>query len=549
MFKQDKYKNFKAVDIKDRTWPSRQITQAPSWCSVDLRDGNQALIKPMDMEKKLEFFDLLVKMGFKTIEIGFPSAAKVEFDFTRRLIEENRIPSDVKIQVLTQAREHLIAKTREALDGAKNVVVHLYNSTSVAQRKIVFNKGKQEIIDIAVAGAKMVKDHFENFEGNVQLEYSPESFTQTELEFARDVCNAVITEWSGFSKDKIIINLPATVEVATPNIYADQIEWMCRELKNRDQVLVSLHAHNDRGTAVAATELALMAGADRVEGTLLGNGERTGNVDIMTVALNMFTQGVDPKLDFSSINSMLSTVEKCTEINTHIRHPYAGKMVYTAFSGSHQDAINKGMAYQATKDEPYWEVPYLPIDPADVGRTYEDLIRINSQSGKGGVAFILEQKFNYQIPKKMHPLIGSLIQGKADEKGDVLNDKEILEVFEQHFFKAHENFSVVSVESNSNTNSGETKVDATIKYKGREFTKTSISNGPISAMCKILSEIMDSDIEVIDYHEHSLNLGSDAFAVAYIGIKNKDNIFFGIAKNQNITLASINALLNAADNI
>ncbi len=545
----NKYSSFKKINLQNRTWPNNEITKAPQWCSVDLRDGNQALIKPMDMEKKLEFFAFLVKVGFKTIEIGFPSASKVEYDFTRRLIEEDRIPDDVTIQVLTQAREHLIAKTADALKGAKNVVVHMYNSTSVMQREMVFKKSKEEIVQIAVDGAKLVRKYFENFAGNLNLEYSPESFTQTELEFSLEICEAVVREWEGLSKNRIILNLPATVEVATPNIYADQIEWFIQNLKNRENYIISLHAHNDRGTAVAATELALMAGADRVEGTLLGNGERTGNVDIMTVALNMFTQGVDPELDFSDINEVSRVVEKCTEIDTHIRHPYVGKMVYTAFSGSHQDAINKGMSYRTVNDNPKWEVPYLPIDPSDVGRTYEDLIRINSQSGKGGVAFILEQKFNYEIPKKMHPIVGEIVQKRADIKGDVLSNDEILEEFEKHFLVKPKKFKPIKVTSNTDAESNETTVYAEISHNNEIFKEERIGGGPIEAMASIISKVTGENFDVIDYHEHSLNVGTDAYAIAYIGIKSDKGVHFGVGKERNITLASINALLNAVDSI
>lgn len=545
----NKYRQFKRIDLKTRTWPDKQITKAPSWCSVDLRDGNQALIKPMDMEKKLEFFDFLVKIGFKTIEIGFPSASKVEYDFARRLIEENRIPDDVTIQVLTQAREHLIAKTADALKGAKNVVVHMYNSTSTMQREIVFKKSREEIVGIAVEGAKVVRKYFENFDGNLNLEYSPESFTQTELDFALEISEAVIEQWQGLSENRIILNLPATVEVATPNIYADQIEWFIQNLKNRDQVLISLHAHNDRGSAVAATELALMAGADRVEGTLLGNGERTGNVDVVTLALNMFTQGVDPQLDFSDLDEVKRLVEKCTEIGTHIRHPYIGKMVYTAFSGSHQDAINKGMANRAVSESEAWEVPYLPIDPNDVGRTYEDLIRINSQSGKGGVAFILEQKFNYEIPKRIHPVVGTAIQERADIKGDVLSNDEILEVFEEKFLSAPKNYEVEEISSNTDTKTKTTTVKGTIKYREQIFKRVVEAGGPIEGMAKILEDISQNSLEVVDYHEHSLNIGNDAYAVAYIIVKSKEKLSYGIAKEKNITLASINALLKAVDGI
>ena len=375
-----KYKPYKTVDLKDRKWPNKIITKAPIWCSVDLRDGNQALLKPMDLEKKITFFKFLVKMGFKEIEIGFPSASEIEYNFTRYIIEKNLIPDDVTIQVLTPAREHLIKKTREAVEGAKNLIIHLYNSTSTAQRDIVFNKTKNEIIDIALEGVKWIKKYFNNFNGELKFQYSPESYTGTELEFAKNICNSVIKEWNPKVDEKIIVNLPATVELSTPNIYADSIEWMSNNLINRENLIISLHVHNDRGTAVASTELGLLAGGDRVEGTLLGNGERTGNVDILTLGLNLFTQGVDPKLDFSNIDKINDMVEYVTEIKTSVRHPYIGKLVYTAYSGSHQDAIKKGMNIQ--KDDSLWRVPYLPIDPKDIGRSYEKLIQINSQSGR-----------------------------------------------------------------------------------------------------------------------------------------------------------------------
>ena len=405
-----KYRPFNQVKIPDRTWPDKVIDTAPLWCSVDLRDGNQALITPMNLEQKIELFKLLVKIGFKDIEVGFPSASAVEFEFLRTLVDQNLIPDDVRIQVLVQAREHLIQRTFESLKGIKKAVVHLYNSTSVAQRKIVFSKEQDEIIEIAVQGVDLIKKFENSIDTEIFLEYSPESFTGTEVDFAAKICNAVTQRW-GISKERpVIINLPATVEMATPNTYADMIEWMGRNLDHREHVLISTHTHNDRGTSVAATELALMAGADRVEGTLLSNGERTGNVDIITLALNMTTQGVESQLDFSNVDEVVKTVEDVTKIATHVRHPYVGELVYTAFSGSHQDAIKKGMAHQRAKDENFWEVPYLPIDPSDVGRSYEDIIRINSQSGKGGIAYLLEEEYGYILPKAMHPVVGHLIQ-------------------------------------------------------------------------------------------------------------------------------------------
>ncbi|MFA5427972.1 MAG: 2-isopropylmalate synthase [Sulfurimonas sp.] len=438
-----KYRPYPKIDLPNRKWPSNSITKAPKWCSVDLRDGNQALINPMDMNKKLELFALLLKIGFKEIEVGFPSASKVEFDFLRRLVKDNLIPDDVTIQVLVQAREHLIAKTFEALEGVKKATVHLYNSTSSAQRKMVFKKSREEIIALALEGVDLVKKYEKDFKGELFLEYSPESFTGTELEYAAEIANAVTARWGISDKRKVIINLPATVEMATPNIYADQIEWMSNHLDNRENVIISTHTHNDRGTSVAATELALLAGADRVEGTLLSNGERTGNVDIITLALNMTTQGVDSHLDFSNVNEVLDVVERCTEMKTHARHPYVGELVYTAFSGSHQDAINKGLAHRKSNRDAFWEVPYLPIDPEDVGRSYESIIRINSQSGKGGVAYILEKNFGYQLPKAMHPEVGKLVQDVSDKKGQELSAEEILDIFNENYFNTKEHVSLV----------------------------------------------------------------------------------------------------------
>ena len=546
-----KYRPFPAIDMPDRQWPSRTITQAPAWCSVDLRDGNQALIKPMNMEKKLKFFDFLVRTGFKEIEIGFPSASKVEFDFARRLIEENRIPEGVRVQVLVQAREHLIQKTRDALEGAKQVTVHLYNSTSEAQRRIVFGKDEASIIQIAVDGVRMVKEQFADFKGDVRLENSPESFTGTELPFAADIVNAVIEAWGPTPDKKMIINLPSTVEMATPNVYADQIEWMIRRIKNRESVIVSLHAHNDRGCAVAATELALMAGADRVEGTLLGNGERTGNVDIVTLALNMHTQGIDSGLDFSDADALNGMVEYATEIPTHIRHPYVGKMVYTAFSGSHQDAINKGMAYRSKTDASVWEVPYLPIDPSDVGRTYEDLIQINSQSGKGGVAFILEQKFGYEIPKGMHAQVGAAVQKEADKRDTILTPEEIRSIFEAVFLSppARIKAEKLRFDTDSDTDTTSMRTDIRIDDGEAHAFETS-SKGPVAAMRTILQNATGKTFEIGDYHEHAFEKGADAQAVAYVGIMDAEGkTRYGSAMAHNIALASIKALIKAVEHL
>lgn len=541
---QGKYKPYPKIDMPNRKWPDNVIEKAPIWCSVDLRDGNQALINPMDMEKKLELYNLLLKLGFKEIEVGFPSASKVEFDFLRKLVDDGLIPDDVRVQVLVQAREHLIAKTFEALQGVKKATVHLYNSTSVAQRKIVFNKTKEEIIALALQGVDLVKKYEAKHDGDIMLEYSPESFTGTELEFAAQISNEVTKRW-GIGKDrKVIINLPATVEMATPNIYADQIEWMSEYLDNREHILISTHTHNDRGTSVAATELALLAGADRVEGTLLSNGERTGNVDIITLALNMTSQGVDSKLDFSNVNEVLEVVEKCTELPTHPRHPYVGELVYTAFSGSHQDAINKGLAYQKNKQDLFWEVPYLPIDPSDVGRTYEDIIRINSQSGKGGVAYILEKNYGYQLPKAMHPEIGRIVQSVTDQKGRELDSKEILEIFEQTYFapKEHLVFEDFSVKDED----GKTTCKLCYKLNGNPIISTGEGNGPIDACKNALMKEYKNEFTINSYSEHSCGDKSSAKAVAYIEIQTKEILScFGVGVDTSISTASIKALFCA----
>ena len=535
-----KYEAYKAINLKNRQWPNNQIKKAPIWCSVDLRDGNQALLKPMNLEKKVLFFKFLVNMGFKEIEIGFPSASKIEYDFTRYLIDNNLIPDDVKIQVLTQAREHLIKKTREAVNGAENVIIHLYNSTSIAQREIVFKKSKQEIIDIALQGTKWIKKYFNDFDGDMQLEYSPESYTGTELEFAKDICNAVIKEWGVKRDKKMIINLPATVELATPNIYADSIEWMANALVDRDNIIISLHAHNDRGTAIASTELGLLAGGDRVEGTLLGNGERTGNVDILTLGLNMFTQGIEPLLDFSNIDDIKETVEYVTEIQTNVRHPYIGELVYTAFSGSHQDAIKKGMDIQ--KKNSLWRVPYLPIDPKDIGRSYEAIIQINSQSGKGGISYILENSFGYKIPKEMEPYIASLVQQRSEEVDGVLNEKEIYQLFENHFINRTDIYNIYNLEINKKNN--KTIVKASFKTPlGIKFQEGT-SRGILMALVAIY-ESLGVSCDIIDYSEHALSKGNDAKAATYIKLQQNNKIFYGVGVDTDITRASIYALLSA----
>ena len=542
--KQGKYQPYPQVDLPNRVWPTKTITHAPAWCSVDLRDGNQALINPMNMDKKLELFALLLKLGFKEIEVGFPSASKVEFDFLRRLVDDNLIPDDVTVQVLVQAREHLIAKSFEALKGVKKATVHLYNSTSIAQRKIVFRKSEEEIIALALEGVELVKKYEKTHDGKIFLEYSPESFTGTELEFSARICNAVTHAWGIADDRKVIINLPATVEMSTPNIYADQIEWMANHLDNRKNVIISTHTHNDRGTSVADTELALLASADRVEGTLLSNGERTGNVDIITLALNLTTQGVDSKLDFSNINEVLDVVERCTEMGTHARHPYVGELVYTAFSGSHQDAINKGLAYQKAKEEEFWEVPYLPIDPEDVGRTYESIIRINSQSGKGGIAYILEKNYGYQLPKTMHPEIGKIVQSVTDIKGRELSADEIVEIFKETYFKVKEHISFVHVSLSSQD--GISKCDLTYKLNNQEINSIGKGNGPIDACKNALMKNYKNEFSVKSYSEHSCGDKSSAKAVAYIELQTRDTLScYGVGADNNIATASLKAMFSA----
>ncbi len=539
-----KYRAYPQIELPNRVWPTKTITKAPQWCSVDLRDGNQALINPMSMDKKLELFGLLLKLGFKEIEVGFPSASKVEFDFLRRLVDDNLIPKDVTVQVLVQAREHLIAKTFEALKGVKKATVHLYNSTSIAQRKIVFGKTQEEIIALALEGVELVKKYEKKHDGEIYLEYSPESFTGTELEFAAEICNKVTAAWGISATRKVIINLPSTVEMATPNIYADQIEWMGRHLDNRENILISTHTHNDRGTSVAATELALLAGADRVEGTLLSNGERTGNVDIITLALNMTTQGIDSKLDFSNVDEVLDVVERSTEIETHVRHPYVGELVYTAFSGSHQDAINKGLAFQKSKADELWEVPYLPIDPADVGRSYESVIRINSQSGKGGVAYILEKEFGYQLPKAMHPEVGKLVQAVTDVEGRVLSSSEIVAIFEKSYFEMKGHLSLVDFSVSSDNKLSTCSL--TYIHNGKKIHAEGQGNGPIDACKNALIKEYKNSFSISSYSEHSCGEQSSATAIAYIEIETATTIScFGVGRDSDIATASIKAMFCA----
>jgi 2-isopropylmalate synthase len=528
-----------------RQWPDRTLTRAPIWCSVDLRDGNQALAQPMSVDEKLEFFDMLVRIGFKEIEVGFPSASQTEFDFTRRLIEGGHIPGDVAIQVLCQCREDLIARTLESIRGARNVIFHLYNSTSPRQREFVFNLPKKEIVAIAVRAVEQLKRDgraLTEAGTRIQLEYSPESFTSTELEFALEICEAVTDVWGPGPSDKIILNLPATVEYATPNVHADQIEWMCTHLTRRDRTIVSLHTHNDRGTGVAATELALLAGADRVEGTLFGNGERTGNLDIVTVALNLYTHGIHPRLDLSDINAIRDVYERCTRLEVPPRQPYAGELVFTAFSGSHQDAIKKSMPHQ--KPGRPWDVLYIPIDPADIGRSYRAIIRINSQSGKGGVAYVLEHEFGFHLPKLMHKEIGRVVNAMADASGTELSSAEIKEAFQREYL---ERKAPVALEHFKTTERDSTvKCEARVSVDGKPHTLSGSGNGPIDAFVRALGSAGLPRFDVTSYSEHSLGSGAEAKAVSYIQIKmERGSAFFGAGIDTNIELASIKAIVSA----
>ena len=545
-----KYPPFPQIHLPDRQWPSRTITDAPIWCSVDLRDGNQALAIPMSVAEKLKMFKLLVEVGFKEIEVGFPAASQIEFDFIRRLVEDDLIPTDVTVQVLVQAREPLIRRTFEALQGLKRAIVHIYNSTSPLQRRVVFGMDKPEIVNIAVRGVQLIKQlAAEMPETEIMLQYSPESFSSTELEFALEICEAVIDVWQPTPHRKIILNLPATVEVATPNVHADQIEWFCRHLRDRASVIVSLHTHNDRGAGVAATELGLLAGADRVEGTLFGNGERTGNVDIVTLALNMYTQGVDPQLDFSDINAVRAIYEKCTRMMVHERHPYAGDLVFTAFSGSHQDAIKKGMDAQDDTSGALWQVPYLPIDPKDVGRTYEAIIRINSQSGKGGVAYILENEFGIQMPKAMHVEFGKIINDIADTQGKELAAAEIRQAFDQTYLRCHTPFELISFRretTGEGNQEGAVTCVAEIAVDGVVQELRASGNGPIDAFMQAMKEELVPDFTLLSYAEHSLGEGSEAEAIAYIQIQTPSGEkFFGASTDTNIELASLKAVVCA----
>ena len=547
-----KYIPFTPVSLPDRTWPNNHIEKAPTWCSVDLRDGNQALVTPMNLQEKLDFFKLLVDIGFKEIEVGFPSASETEYEILRALIDGHYIPDDVTIQVLVQAREHLIRKTFEAVRGAKNVIIHFYNSTSTLQRKVVFKKDMQGIIDIAVAGAKLVRELTEADQSgtNFRYEYSPESFSGTEMDFAVDICHQVMETLGATKENPVILNLPNTVEMCTPNTYADQIEYFIRHLPNRDAAIISVHPHNDRGTGVACAELSMLAGADRVEGTLFGNGERTGNLDIVTVALNMFTQGVDPMLDFSHIDHVREIYERCTKMHVPERWPYAGKLAFTAFSGSHQDAINKGHEYMRESKTPYWEIPYLPIDPADVGREYEPIIRINSQSGKGGAAFIMDHNYGYHMPKAMHPEFGAVVQAECDKTGRELTANEVYELFHREFLNISEPYALSRAkfyeEAIAGSAANVTHFSGVLSVRGQFVQLESRGNGPIDAFFNALGQAGIEGYSFISYSEHAISMGSDSQAVAYIELRVPGGRrIFGVGTEHNINFASVKGILSA----
>ncbi len=553
--KPGKYQAFPPLDLPNRSWPSKQITKAPIWCSVDLRDGNQALINPLSHQQKLEMFQLLCNLGFKEIEIGFPSASQVEYDFTRALVEEDLIPEDVTPQVLCQAREPLIRRTFEALAGYKKIIFHLYNPTSTLQRKVVFNKSTKEIIEIATTAVKLIKEIASSQKTEVVLQYSPESFTGTEMEFAKEICEAVMDAWGASPENKIILNLPSTVELHTPNIHADQIEWFTKNVKNRDAYILSLHTHNDRGTGIASTELGLLAGADRVEGTLFGNGERTGNVDLIILALNLFTQGIDPEINLSQIDQLREISERLTELPVHQRHPYAGDLVFTAFSGSHQDAIKKGMDLMRENkgtDHSCWAVPYLPIDPNDIGRSYEAIIRINSQSGKGGIAFVLENEFAYRLPKSMHPEVSQIIQTVSDSCGKEISAQQIKEEFLKNFSNLKVPIKFINFNSTPSPEDTET-VDCclTAELYGEERIIYGNGNGPINACKHALTKLLPCSFSLTDFSQHALKAGSSSEAISYIQIQDLNHHFscYGVGIDANTDKASIKALISALNRI
>ncbi|MDE5910483.1 MAG: 2-isopropylmalate synthase [Lachnospiraceae bacterium] len=552
MLNYKRYKKNPVVDYPERKWPDKEIEKAPIWCSVDLRDGNQALIDPMVVSEKIEMFQYLIKLGFKEIEIGFPAASQIEYDFLRQLIERKMIPDDVRVQVLTQCREELIDRTFASIEGCKEAIVHIYNSTSTLQRDVVFGMSREEIIDIAVKGTLMVKERAAKFPGKIILEYSPESFTGTELDFALEICTAVQEAWEATKENPIIINLPSTVEMNTPNVYADQIEWMNSHFKNRESIILSVHPHNDRGTGVASAELAMLAGAERVEGTLFGNGERTGNVDVLNIAYNMFSQGINPELHIEKVNESIEIYERCCKIPIHPRHPYAGKLVFTAFSGSHQDAINKGVKAMKERGTEHWQVPYLPIDPSDIGREYEPIVRINSQSGKGGVAFVMDTYFGFKLPKGMHREFANVIQAISEKQGEVSPD-EIMQAFRREYLEKKEpiHFRKLRVDDLSDEVQSEfdTRVFVTYTDAGVEKRFEAVGNGPIDAVQRGLQQELGTRIKILDYEEHALQSGSNSQAAAYIHLLDADsgNVTYGVGVSSNITRASVRAIFSAVN--
>ena len=553
MLNYKKYKRVPVVNYPEREWPNKEIEKAPIWCSVDLRDGNQALVEPMVVEEKIEMFNLLVKLGFKEIEIGFPAASQIEYDFLRQLVERKLIPDDVVVLVLTQCREHLIKRTFDAIQGIPKAIVHIYNSTSTLQREVVFHADREEVKQIAIDGTRMVKKYMKDYDGKVILEYSPESFTGTELDFALDICTAVQEEWGATPDNKIIINLPATVEMTTPNVYADQIEWMNKHFKNRDSIILSIHPHNDRGTGIAATELALLAGADRVEGTLLGNGERTGNIDILNIAYNMFSQGINPELNLENVKEITEVCERCTKMTVDPRHPYAGKLVFTAFSGSHQDAISKGMQALQKRNDGIWEVPYLPIDPSDIGREYEPVVRINSQSGKGGVAFVMDSFYGFRLPKGMHKEFADIIQKIAEKQGEVAPE-QIMDEFRANYLDRKEpmHFKKCQI-TDKEYEGGAFATVATLTFTAHDTERTveGVGNGPIDAVQRAIEEALGIEIRVLDYNEHALRSGSGAQAASYIHLMDvkSGRATYGVGISSNITRASIRGIFSAVNRL
>ena len=547
-----RYQRVPVMNYPEREWPNKEIQKAPIWCSVDLRDGNQALVEPMVVEEKIEMFNMLVQMGFKEIEIGFPAASQIEFDFLRQLVERRLIPDDVTVQVLTQCRDHLLKRTFESIQGNPKAVVHIYNSTSTLQRDVVFHMDREEIKQIAIDGVDMVKKYMKDYDGKVILEYSPESFTGTEMDYALDICNAVQRAWGPTPDNKMIINLPSTVEMTTPNVFADQIEWMSKHLENRESIVLSVHPHNDRGTGVAAAELAMLAGADRVEGTLFGNGERTGNVDILTIAYNMFSQGIDPELEIGDIKKIAEVYERCTKMHIDPRHPYAGKLVFTAFSGSHQDAINKGMHALMERKSEIWQVPYLPIDPSDIGREYEPVVRINSQSGKGGVAFVMDSFFGFKLPRGMHKEFADVIQKIAEKQGEVAPD-QIMEEFRIEYLDRKEPYHFRKCKITDFESGDQFTTVAVVTYSDHGETKQfeGVGNGPIDAVKRGLEEELGISIKVLDYSEHALTSGSGAQAASYIHLMDQKTgkVTYGVGISSNITRASLRGIFSAVNRL